>query len=391
MAISSVETRGWRYTAIPEQLQSRTTNWRVRWEQRCNASSSSVCFSAFSPPRRSGRIGQCRDYHEGLRHADRPGHGHTRDGPIFLRSYDGDDGLSAPTEPALTTAAFIYDNALATIALSACGRDKEARRIATAIAMAVAGGPLYNAYRAGPQTAAPPPNGWYDKQQRRWVEDGYQIGTATGNVAWAALALLTVYNHDGERRVFGRRAKSRPLGDHPCFEQPRHAGFAGGFQRVGNKDISLDWVSTEHNADLAAMFAWLSRKSGPDRWSGQTARALRFVTDQWDGKHFLIGTLPDGHTPNQTVSALDSQTFPLLLQDANPQWNEALTYLERTHGVDGGLDFNDDRDGVWLEGTAQAALAFRVIGKRSKGDRYYPSSPNSSARAATFGQRPCLA
>jgi hypothetical protein len=32
-------------------------------------------------------------------------------------------------------------------------------------------------------------------------------------------------------------------------------------------------------------------------------------------------------------------------------------------------DFNGDRDGVWVEGTAQAALAYRINGNASASDR----------------------
>ena len=35
-------------------------------------------------------------------------------------------------------------------------------------------------------------------------------------------------------------------------------------------------------------------------------------------------------------------------------------------GVDGGFDFDNDRDGVWVEGTAQAALLYSVRGDRQR-------------------------
>jgi hypothetical protein len=39
--------------------------------------------------------------------------------------------------------------------------------------------------------------------------------------------------------------------------------------------------------------------------------------------------------------------------------------------VEGGFDFNDDRDGVWVEGTAQAALAYRAVGRKADADRLF--------------------
>jgi hypothetical protein len=40
-----------------------------------------------------------------------------------------------------------------------------------------------------------------------------------------------------------------------------------------------------------------------------------------------------------------------------------LAFAERVHAVAGGFDYNDDRDGLWIEGTAQAALAYRSLGR----------------------------
>ena len=35
-------------------------------------------------------------------------------------------------------------------------------------------------------------SGWWDDKQNRWVEDPYQVGSDTGNMAWAMLALLAL-------------------------------------------------------------------------------------------------------------------------------------------------------------------------------------------------------
>jgi hypothetical protein len=34
-----------------------------------------------------------------------------------------------------------------------------------------------------------------------------------------------------------------------------------------------------------------------------------------------------------------------------------------------GIDFNDDRDGIWWEGTAHAVIAYRIAGDHTKADR----------------------
>src|SRR5687767_6048093 len=114
--------------------------------------------------------------------------------PIFLRSYDPSTG-SAPT----IDGAYTYDNALAVIALVACGHRDAALRIAGALLAASEGdrsgavGRIRNTYRPGPVTERPvPPMGWWSDQDGRWVEDAYHVGTATAIVAWAALALVPV-------------------------------------------------------------------------------------------------------------------------------------------------------------------------------------------------------
>ncbi|MBN8482672.1 MAG: hypothetical protein J0L88_13900, partial [Xanthomonadales bacterium] len=57
-------------------------------------------------------------------------------GPVLLRSYDPVAGQVS--EPALAEAAFAYDNALAIMALLACGEAASARRIGAAFVAATA-------------------------------------------------------------------------------------------------------------------------------------------------------------------------------------------------------------------------------------------------------------
>ena len=70
-------------------------------------------------------------------------------GPGFLRSYDSADG-GEPDSPPLRTAAFVYDNSLAVIALIACGDVPRASRIGEALRLAAENDSrLRSAYRAG--------------------------------------------------------------------------------------------------------------------------------------------------------------------------------------------------------------------------------------------------
>src|SRR3984893_15023560 len=115
---------------------------------------------------------------------------------VFVRSYEhGKDESRLPA--ALASTAFVYDNALAVIALVACGDVTSATKIGNALSLAVRkdrsfpDGRVRNAYRAGPVgEGAPALPGWWDDEQKIWAEDPAQDGTSTGNVAWAALGLM---------------------------------------------------------------------------------------------------------------------------------------------------------------------------------------------------------
>jgi hypothetical protein len=79
--------------------------------------------------------------------------------------------------------------------------------------------------------------------------------------------------------------------------------------------------------------------------------------------------MPDGVSINRANSGLDAELWPLLLSDAPAEWQKALAYAEEQHGVPHGFDFNDDRDGVWWEGTAQAALVYRALDRTKPAER----------------------
>jgi hypothetical protein len=121
-------------------------------------------------------------------------------------------------------------------------------------------------------------------------------------------------------------------------------------------------VSTEQNLDLAAAFAALDR--------GAAARhAWDFVASMWraDQGRFDIGLRPDGQVNDG--SAVDANLWPLLAT-GNPAWRPALDWVLAKHGLPRGatgaaiegVDFNTDRDGIWLEGTAMTALTCKRHG-----------------------------
>ena len=293
-------------------------------------------------------------------------------GPVLLLSYESASGSGQPDEPSQQTAAYTYDNALAAIALLACGKARQAQRIGAALRLAALGGTrLRNAYRAGTVAEAPLANGWWDAQGKHWAEDPQQQGTATGNVAWAALALLDVHSATGDP-AWRDSAKHLAAWIIEQTSDVRGAGgFSGGVEGDDAHARKATWKSTEHNIDAAALFDRLAVLDGQGGWQTHADAARRFVLSEWDvdDGHFLVGTLADGVAPNRTTSGLDAQLWPLLLARAPKDWQRALHYVEREHAVDGGFDFNADRDGLWLEGTAQAALVYRSSGREREAQR----------------------
>ncbi len=283
-------------------------------------------------------------------------------GPGLLQSYD----VSGSDDFTRTQAgcAYVYDNAVAGLALLASGATQSARRIGDALARAQArdrfwhDGRLRNAYWAGPAPERDPYRlpGWWDAAAGRWYEDGYQVGTATGNMAWAMLlwiALGPAWRAPADRAADWVEAQVRA---------PH--GYAGGFLGFEPAPQRLGWVSTEHNIDLAAAFGALGRTQA-------AAHTRDFVASMWQAGEgrFATGLKPDGSL--NLHSAVDANLWPLLAAGARPAWGRALDWVLTRHGLPEGapaaevtgVDFNTDRDGIWLEGTAITALTERRAGR----------------------------
>lgn len=280
--------------------------------------------------------------------------------PLLLRSYD-ETGAGAPTEPALATAAFTYDNALATIALVACGRITAATRIGHALLGATHTPRVRNAYRAGVIEDPPVANGWWDADAKAWAQDPYQMGSATGNVAWTALALLTLHRATGDRAWLDAAVRAATWVVDTTADSRGVPGYTGGVVGFDDAPTPQTWKSTEHHIDLVAVFARLARLQPGRGWQRHEATARHFVQSQWDDAgRFRVGTGPDGVTVNTSLFALDTQLWPSLLPEAPAPWVRAARFAMEHFAVPGGVDFNDDRDGLWVEGTAQAALTERA-------------------------------
>jgi len=296
-------------------------------------------------------------------------------GPVLVASYPPLNGQPAPIL-ALRGVAFTYDNALASIALFACGKAESARRIADALVFATRHDPEYqdgrlrNAYAAGP-VGMPSMKlpGYWSTERNAWNQDAYQVSSATGNQAWAALALLEAFRQSGEASYLEAARKVLHWSQANTFDGQSPAGFSGGYYGYFSKQVQQNWKSTEHNVDLAAAWSALDAVA-PDAGSAQQARIARqFVSSQWDAGEgrFLIGTGADGQTSDRVRSGLDAQIWPLIaLQDPPKDWRRVFAFIDQAHRAGDGYGFNRDPDGLWTEGTAQAAAVAQLNGLSDK-------------------------
>ena len=298
--------------------------------------------------------------------------------PGFVASYRAGPG-EAEVPVAIRNAAFSYDNALAIIALLSCGETGPAKQIADAFVLALEedrsfhDGRFRNAYRAGPVKEKPvllP--GWWDAASNHWAEDRYQVGSATGNVAWVALALLASYEQSGDERYLdGARRASDWI--RSTVSEPGGVGFTGGREGFDEQQVSLPWASTEHNTDVMALANALAVYKDDDGvYAGMVRSARAFLDKAFDKQAgcFRMGTTAQGAMRGLDAVALDTQLWPLIAVAEPPQeWMRAVACAESRLKVRDGFDFNDDRDGLWVEGTAQAALVYRLLGQSAMADR----------------------
>jgi hypothetical protein len=313
----------------------------------------------------------------------------------FVRSYEhGDDESRLPA--GLASTAFVYDNALAVIALVACGDAANATIIGNALSLAARNdrtfrdGRVRNAYRPGPVGEGPPAlPGWWDEKQKIWAEDPAQDGSSTGNVAWAALALLTLHQATQQESFL---ADAGHLIDWVIANVSSGSGFRGGFHGYDPAQVKLSWISTEHNVDVYAAASWLFHLTGERKYADAASEARQFLERAFDVDHFLLGTKPGGGLADPSMLALDVQLWPwMAIADAPAPWRSALNFAATHLAVKDGFDFNGDRDGLWVEGTAQASLAYRIAGNPRRSAQLLTTLENDRAPSgllnATRGAR----
>jgi hypothetical protein len=318
------------------------------------------------------------------------------DDPRFLLSFEtlpsGDD-----FDLVLKNVGFTYDNALALIAFTAAGDGERARLLADAFVYCQAhdryytDGRLRNTYQAGDLKVPPgwTPNGregtcrmpgWWDPESESWFEDPEFVGSGTGNIAWAMIALLNYYEKwGGEQYLTSVITMGNWIETH-THDTRGAGGYTGGYTEWEPTPTKFLWKSTEHNIDLYVAFERLYLITNDEKWQERAQHARNFVEAMWnDGEGFYwTGTGEDGETINETVIPLDGQTWTLMAFGANERTRRAIDYAESNHhatyaydnGLYEGFDFNTDRDGPWAEGTGQMVVSYCILDEDVKAQHY---------------------
>jgi hypothetical protein len=319
--------------------------------------------------------------------------------PRLIRSYRThpvqpdpfDVNLVDDIDITLRNTAFVYDNALAILAFLAEGSSDSVRRaklIGDALVYASQhdryfdDGRLRSAYFAGDLVLPPgwTPNGrvgtvaipgFFNEAQQRFFEVE-QGAVDSGNNAWAVVSLVALYRQTQQSTYLDAAKKIGAWLLTQRQSSGAYQGFLGGIAAPESSNPQQRvYASVEHNLDLYAAFTELARLTGEPVWRTAADHASTFLDAMYDTQRgcLLAGTL-DATTRNSiaTQLPLDVQAWALLaLPDALARFPALLQCMETHHrtsesGFDG-VDFNDDKDGVWLEGTAQAATALQSIGR----------------------------
>jgi len=302
--------------------------------------------------------------------------------PRFLLSYKTISSNQS-FDKVMRNVAFTYDNALALLAFLAKNDRVGAKLIADALVYAqnhdrfYTDGRLRNAYQAG-DLALPKGwivnnrnltvriPGWYDKG--RWYENKSLVSTYTGNVAWAMIALLSYYETAGEKRYLDAAKKMGEWIEQNCRDNRGAGGYTAGFEGWEPNPVKITHKSTEHNIDLYVAFKKLYMITKENKWNERAEHAKKFILGMWDNSEgkFWTGTTKDGITINKDTIPLDIQAWAILAlkNESKPYW-KALEYAEKHMKVGNGFDFNQDKDGIWYEGTAQMALAYYSTNQKS--------------------------
>jgi hypothetical protein len=321
--------------------------------------------------------------------------------PRFIRSY-----TTFPWEPGnpdseavgnfdyvFRNTAYTYDNSVAILAFLADGSKDSIRRarvVGDAFVYAADHDRTYTnhqirtAYSTGDIALFPgwlangkagtvPISGFYDLQSQAYEEVADNLDIDTGNNAWAMIALLALYQETLDTNYLTTAQAIGQVINTFRSDTGTYQGFLGGIWNAESSSPSnRAYASTEHNLDIYAAFSRMYQITGDPAWSDGAEHAREFVEAMWDDSLgcYLAGTtggIPNELNDMQGQLPLDTQTWSVLaLTNALALHPQLLTNAEAVHHCDfdgfSGYDFNDDKDGVWFEGTGQMSVAYAFGG-----------------------------
>lgn len=314
----------------------------------------------------------CKLYIDDIRYQLSPQAQKTRLNKVrFLESYVT---TSDTIDKSVRSLAFVYDNALAMLAYIA--KDsleywQRAELLGKSFIFAqdndqdFTDGRIRNAYKSGDLM-----NIQNQKSTLPMISDEANYGTHTGNIAWAMIAMLAYYQNYNEK--FGVQkdeffVSAQKMGEwiyDNCYDDSGPGGYTGGFEGYGHSKVL--WKSIEHNIDVYDAYTILYRITGEQKWLDRAMHAKEFMEALYDPNCpcFLIGTSNLTAINRQPVVE-DAQTWAIMaLQDKKyfPIIDWSQEHFKTTCNGFTGIDFNDDLDGVWFEGTAHMAIACYMIG-----------------------------
>jgi hypothetical protein len=117
----------------------------------------------------------------------------------------------------------------------------------------------------------------------------------------------------------------------------------------------------------------------------------------WDEneEHFWTGTKVDGIAINKDTIPADTNTWGLMAMDETDKYEVGIKWVENNCYVetDGfkGFDFNNDKDGIWFEGTAHMVIAYQILGDETKANLYLDELRKTQKEASNTNGKGILA
>ncbi|MGH8889303.1 MAG: hypothetical protein ACRDV3_06010 [Acidothermaceae bacterium] len=336
----------------------------------------------------------------------------------LLQSYNNESGL-------LTTG-FGYDNALALMAYLACPTSDHLRRakvLGDSLLFAQAtdrarDGRVRQAYVTGPVLSDDGvlTAGFVGDRGAVPAHQFGFTGTSTGDAAWVGLALAQLYAHTHDRRYLDGAVDIGQFIVDTATSPYHHGGYLGGVGADGS--FAHQWSSTEHNVDAYALFQMLEQLTGEHSWHDKANRARSFVVAMWEaaGGFFYTGTQNPATTypqpgaglavvaPNGSADEINKAPIPEDVQTwsylslaehafaHSIDWAatklsntdsfsssrsglpagysvSGVTFSDRSKALSGAVPggaSHNNRDAVWIEGTAHLAAALRFRQSRGR-------------------------